>query len=82
MTEVQGWLVIVLLAMILGALYSLVQQLERFIRVVIRQRELLVHPDDDALRFELKVFLEEANRLTHEVTRRSLEERGITIPKR
>ena len=86
MTETQGWIVIILLAVIATGLYPLTKQIERFIRVVVHQRELLVqaltHFDDDSLRFELKVFLEEANKPAHEATRRSLEERGLTLPDR
>ena len=73
MTSLQGWIIIVLLAVIASALYPLAQQIERFIRVVIHQREALqkalTHFEDDDLRFQLKVFLEEANVEAHERTR-------------
>lgn len=70
MTELQAWIVIALLAGIAASLFPLGKQIERFIRVVIHQRELveqaLSHPDDDGIRLQLKVFLEEANGPAHE----------------
>lgn len=87
MTEVQGWIIIALLAAIAAALYPLSQQIERFIRIIIHQREqverALTHADDDNLRFQLKVFLEEANAGAHERTRQRVTdfiERGRRQP--
>ena len=85
MTQTQGWIVIFLLAVIASAISALVPLVERFVRVVIHQRELLQgalrHTDDDAIRFELKVFLEEANKPAHAENRRRVDQflkRGAT----
>lgn len=85
MTEFQGWIIIGLLGFIVITLYVLIPIIERVVGVIVHQRELLQDGlsnfDDDHLKFELSVFLEEANKPIHAATRRSLEERGIKLPK-
>lgn len=79
MTDWQAILIVALLAGIASALYTISTQLERLIRVMVHQRERLehslCHPDDDQIRFQLRVFLEEANKETHLATKESLEAR-------
>jgi len=76
-----GWavaLTVGLLAAILSVLLTISKQIEQLIRVMIHQRQQLEqavsHPRDDQIRFELEVFLKEANKDAHAETRRRVDE--------
>lgn len=79
MTDWHAILIVALLAGIASLLYTISTQLERLIQIMVRQRERLedslCHPDYDQIRFQLRVFLEEANKETHRAAKESLEAR-------
>lgn len=76
MTTWQIILIIGLLTGCLSALVSINRQLARLIdELNVHHRDFVLRRSkDDLLRFELEVFLQEANKATHAETRRQVDE--------
>ena len=72
MTDWQLALVGGLLVAIVSLLLAISKQLDRLIQLAV-QRQRSGHPDDENLRFQLGVFLEEANKPVHAATREKVD---------